>query len=162
MGRVHRLEQLLQEAPDVGAWPSPYGETILHFAVREGSEECVEVLVRVGGRELLNSFDDIGMSPLAVAARVGRLEVVNVLLGAGAFVDLRNEEGNDDTPLSYAVLGGHVDVVRRLLGAGADPDVKCWMGLSARDRARIESLKPGARDVSHEICKLIEEQTRRR
>jgi ankyrin repeat protein len=75
------------------------GLTPLVFAVREGSAECVKILVEAKADVNMTSGD--GSSPLLVAVLNGRYDLARYLIDNGASVSLANQKGW--TPLYLAV-----------------------------------------------------------
>jgi ankyrin repeat protein len=114
--------------------PSKGGLTALLFAVREGSLDCVRILVAKGADVNQAAVD--GSGPLLVAVQNGRYDVARFLLDHGADPKLTNAKGW--TPLYLAVKNrnqestaipgpstdGVLDCITALLDHGADPNAR--------------------------------------
>ena len=110
------------------------GLTALIFAAREGSLDCVQLLLKAGADINQTSVD--GSSPLLVAVQNGNYSIATYLVEHGANPNLANKK--NWTPLyltvknrnqeSTAVPGpsndGALDFMKALLGRGADPNVR--------------------------------------
>jgi len=120
----------------------------LHRAASDGDLAEIEHLISSGYD--VNLFDGIGRTPLHYAAVSGQRDAVRLLLRYNALVDANDEATISDTPLAVAVESENLDVVLLLLESGADPDIKGWMGLTARDRACRRGDSIGS-----EICRFL-------
>jgi ankyrin repeat protein len=105
----------------------------LHRAAEDGDLEEIERLILSGYD--VDSFDDLGHTPMHRAVVGGQSKAVEVLLRRGALINANDEATIGETPLALAVQSEHLEVVSLLLASGADPDITGWMGLTARDRA---------------------------
>src|ERR1700743_264972 len=108
---------------------------ILHSAAREGRTQVLEFLFRLGGREFIDQFDDLSLTPLAWASREGHLETVKLLLREGADVNDVDVNHIGNTALRETAGEGRVEIARVLLEAGADPHIPGWMQLTAMHKA---------------------------
>jgi ankyrin repeat protein len=127
----------------------------LHRAAADGDLERARDLIREGAA--LNSFDDIGYTPLHHAAKNSQIPMINLLLDAGADINAREEETNSNTAIALAASDCSAEIVTLLLHRGADPSVTGWMGLNAFHRA--DGRQDGLRE---EVLKVLEQQTHRR
>ncbi len=114
--------------------PSKGGLTALLFAVREGSLDCVQILVAKGADVNQAAVD--GSAPLLVAVQNGHYDIARFLLDHGADPKLTNAKGW--TPLYLAVKNrnqestaipgpstdGVLDCITALLDHGADPNAR--------------------------------------
>jgi ankyrin repeat protein len=89
------------------------GKTALWLAVKSGSDEVVEALVKAGAN--VNIADKYGVVPLSVAANA---TIAKMLIEEGADVNAVNKRG--ESALLLAARNGRDDVVEVLLQAGAD------------------------------------------
>ncbi|KAK4167354.1 ankyrin repeat-containing domain protein [Cladorrhinum sp. PSN259] len=97
-----------------------YGQTPLSWAVKDGHEAVVRLLLKAGADTEVQ--DKNRRTPLSWAAQDGHEAVVRLLLKAGAAIDAYDT--NYRTPLAWAAEEGHEAVVRRLLEAGAATETK--------------------------------------
>ncbi len=101
-------------------------KTPLHFAAREGHQECLELLIRKGGD--VNAKDEDDRTPLYSAALSGSVDCLEVLLANGADVNARDNKQN--TPLHIIGISPKVSKAKKgrcaemLINAGADIDAK--------------------------------------
>jgi len=102
----------------------------LHGAAQFGDVETLYLLV-LSGLDV-NSFDDIGYTPLHYAAEGGHHAAAKLLLQQGADVNAKEAETIGDTPLAVAVQGDSPILVELLLRHGANPDIPDWMRQTAR------------------------------
>jgi len=77
------------------------GDTLLHFAVREGKKEVVEWLISKGAD--VNARGIMGFMPLHLAATLNHRDIMDLLIKKGA--DINAEDNNGKTPLYYAAMG---------------------------------------------------------
>ena len=106
----------------------------IHFVAQEGDIEKIRSLLASGCD--VNSFDEIGKTPLHYAVRNENIELVKFLLKSGANVNARCEAQIGDTPLADAAGTCSLEMAKLLIEAGADPRIRGWMQLCALDRAK--------------------------
>ncbi len=114
--------------------PAKGGLTPLLFAARQGSLECVRVLITAGADVNQTSVEK--SSPLLVAVQNGSYEIALFLLNHGANPNLANTKGW--TPLYLAIKNrnqettalpgpntdGVLDFIKTILDRGADPNLR--------------------------------------
>ena len=105
------LETLIKE--DVFIPLSPVSlEPFVHSAAYDGEAEYLQKLLDRYKIDV-NSFDNLGQTPLHYASRRNNTDCVEILLKFGANAMLTNPQGS--TALHLACIGGHQDVVSLLL-----------------------------------------------
>lgn len=96
----------------------------LHRAASRGDSALLELLLKEGmGGCRINSFDDLGLTPLACAAKAGQLACLEKLLAHGADPNYVDKDLGTYTPLQFALKARSLDSVKRLLMSGADPAI---------------------------------------
>ena len=153
---------LLARGFDVNA-RDPRGQHALYTAMREGSTQVAELLLRTPGlqpnainaagetllmmaalRGQINAMQRLialgaevnreGWTPLHYAASGESLAAVTLLLERGAEIDARAPNGN--TPLMLAAGFGSIDAAELLIKRGADASLHNKAGLDAAEYAR--------------------------
>jgi len=115
---VPSLEHLVAVGYRLGI-RAPFGQTLLHSAVWDGSANVVAFLLANGLDP--NSTDNAGVTPIMLAASEGRFDLVKLLLRNGANINARSNDGR--TPLSYSMICKNQVLVDLLLNAGASIDL---------------------------------------
>lgn len=89
----------------------------------ENSFDSIKLLVStaVNIKELLNTGDINGNTPLHLASYHQNPEVVQYLIDMGADVNAKNQKGN--TPFIEAILGNNKEVIAMFLKLGVDPKI---------------------------------------
>lgn len=131
LGRVERLRELLDAAPELARAWSPDRATALHFAAFFGQPGATRVLVERGAdlEAVSPTFGDV--TPLHSACASGERESARILLEAGANPNVRQQGGF--TPLHAAAQNGDEELARMLLARGADSEAATDDGKTARD-----------------------------
>ena len=101
---------------------------------------AVEAALKAGAD--LESYDELGITPLGLAARGGHRELVTLLLKAGA--DVKTGVSYGITPLGLAARRGHHEVVTLLLKAGADVNAMDRMVPHTGTETRTRLLREAA------------------
>ena len=92
---------------------SKQGFTALHFAAREGDQECVQLLLAAGvDVNILTHPDENGTPPAPTRVGAGRTSAVRKTPGTNGY-----------TPLLVATVRGQVPLALFLLDHGADPNI---------------------------------------
>jgi uncharacterized protein len=121
------VRELLGQHADVNK-PEPDGTTALHWAVRTGDLDIVNLLLRAGAKSTVTNR--YGVTPLALAAINGNGRVIEALLKAGADPNTATAEG--ETALMTAARTGRVDAVKVLAAHGANVNAReHWLGETA-------------------------------
>ena len=113
-GRIQEVRALIQKGVNVNS--KDYGETPLPFAVRNGKEAVVELLLKKGAK--IDETDSIGMTSLQIAAFSDQLSSAKILLKHGADTEIKGRFSY--TPLHLAIQKHNVSIVKLLLKYGAD------------------------------------------
>lgn len=120
--------------------------TSLHYAVRKGHEQVVELLLEHGADFTARNNHD---SVLHAAVSSGNIKIAKLILKKirsnhdfQKYIDLKDTEG--DTPLMWAAEKGLVDMTKLLLNNGAAVDLKNKIGMTALDWA----IKNGHNEVA--------------
>jgi ankyrin repeat protein len=124
-----------------GSFPARGGE--IHKAVIKGNLNKVVALLK-DHSELIESKNNLGMTPLHLAVEHNQLGIAALLLANGANVDARDQRRN--TPLILAMFSyNHEEMVRLLLAKGADVNLANGQGKTAlawaADRDQIDDAK---------------------
>lgn len=97
----------LATSPAAVSARNAWGRTVLHEAVRTGSEEAVKALLAIRpGRDLIPLTDKQGYTPAHIAARMGNDEIMRALLCAGSDPHIQSSDG--ETAQGIAARLGHV------------------------------------------------------
>jgi ankyrin repeat protein len=100
-----------------------YGDTPLHYAVRNRNIECCKYLLSNGVNPDIKN--NLGSTPLHIAASKDFLDIARMLI-QDRRVDVNSVALNGETPLLVSLQGWRTDgsVCAPLLKAGANPNVK--------------------------------------
>ena len=103
-----------QEQADQQSKYGSGGRTFLHIALEQRRTDVMEAVLEASAKELVNSKNRSGRTPLHVAAMAGDLEMVKVLANAeGVNINERAKKGGH--VLHYAVAGGYLEMVKFLV-----------------------------------------------
>jgi ankyrin repeat protein len=119
-GDIPRINSLIVEDRSILRACGVKSTTPLNCAVRKGSREIAELLLRSGAD--VNGPDELGLTPLHCAAGEGNTPMLRFLISTGARVNATAHGGV--TPLHMAVNSRSRDVVELLVTNGADLTVK--------------------------------------
>lgn len=126
------VRRLLEEDPALVNVADERDCTPLHFAVRVGRADLVDLVLEHGADP--NALDMDGDSPLTWAALYGLEEMAILLLEYGVDVDLPNNYGRGPL-LQVARERGDEAMARLLLEHGADPDAQDRFGATSLNLA---------------------------
>ena len=151
-GDQEKLEQRLDDKPELVHSRNTLGKTPLHYAVTYRQPKALALLIARGAE--VNAKDDTGLTPLHVAAILNRIDAAQILLDAGAEIAAR--DGFGDTPLHSAALHGNREALEFLLRHGANVVERNVEGKTPRDLAHahrkgdivsfLESVERGLRE----------------
>lgn len=153
------LENKRKPTPGV-AMDDWFERTKLHRAAETGDLNLVRALLTQGCP--VNSFDDMGKTPLHYAVLGEQFAVVDLLLRYGADVNARDEQMIGDTPLGEAASTCTPRMARLLAEAGADPNIQGWMQLTALDRAERRRREEGTGSEGQAVFNYLKEAAQKR
>jgi ankyrin repeat protein len=143
LGRIQRLEQLLDDNPALVRTHNPDGWTALHVASYYGKREAAALLLARGADVGSRSTNTMANTALHAALAGGHPGVTELLLANGAEVNAKQHGGY--TALHAAALDGDPDLTRLLLANGADASLESDDGQTAlamaREKGREEVLE---------------------
>lgn len=117
-GDEDALRSLLKSYPYLMTDMEKDGSLALHYAVEEGRESLVALLLDHGANT--ETVDKTGRTALHQAVRKGNLEITRLLHQNGANIEATSEIG--EKPLWIAASCGKEDIARFLLEVEADPE----------------------------------------
>jgi len=82
--------------------------TCLHVAAHSADVETVDIILKNGGKDLIDSLDKDNRTPIHYAAAKGSYEIVQKLLDAGANINVKDAE--DNVPIHMATECVHQGV----------------------------------------------------
>jgi ankyrin repeat protein len=131
LGRIDRLQALLDADPELVRARSVDDGTALHFAAFFRQPETTRLLVDRGSdlEAVASTFGNV--TPLHSACASGERESARILLEAGADPNARQQRGF--TPLHAAAQNADEQLARMLLERGADPEAATEDGSKPRD-----------------------------
>lgn len=115
-GKVELVKMLLKTGkvrPDVPDARASYC-TPISYAIEEGHEEVVRILLDTGGIDLSPEGKFMGMTPLSGAVSADRKSIVQLLFEQGVEIGI-NGVKDDKTPLHLAAIQGNDGMVKILL-----------------------------------------------
>ncbi len=115
-------------------------DTLLAYAVRNGTPDTVRLIIQAGGEVNAKSYF-FEKTPLFQAAFDGRIDVAQVLIAAKA--DVNAVDVNSNNVLREAIFGGGPLMVRYLLQQGVNPLQRNNDGKTMKDLA----IDEGSRNV---------------
>lgn len=118
-GKLSTIRYLLSNGHASVAERDEGGGSVLLYACREGSVECLEFLLSQGAS--LDETDNRGITPLVYAATSGNVEVVEWLLSVKK-VDV-DQEVMGSTAVHFAISRGRARAAAALLDHGARLDI---------------------------------------
>jgi hypothetical protein len=146
-GEITLLNQFLEEGANVDAFYDNEKTTLLNFAIRQGNENAVRLLISYGANPNIASK---GNTPLINAVIKKELMTLHLLINQGARLDTAVKNGN--TALIYAAKSGRMNCVRMLVENGANAEIKNDNGLTALDFANMANYP----EVAEYLVRIIE------
>ncbi|HEY3062796.1 MAG TPA: ankyrin repeat domain-containing protein [Chloroflexota bacterium] len=171
-GDIDRVQQLLDDQPELARTPNADGVTPVLWALYTNHPDIAEALLGRIAEDVLSIFEaaatgraarvaDIldgdpqaigayapdGFQPLGLASFFGQAEALEVLIARGADVNSPARNGLAVAPLHSALAGPKPDLARQLLAAGADPN--------ARQSGHVSPLHETAHIGLLELTKLL-------
>jgi ankyrin repeat protein len=150
-GDANRVKLLLAEGKDPNQSDAAGGRTALHWAVRNGNIEIVDILIK-GGADI-NKGDQAGKTALSHAAESGKVDLTRKLIDSGADVNKRDLVGGNS--VLWAAGLGNAETLAIVVEAGGNVDVKDINGLTplqwAAQTGKTDSMKiliDGGADVN--------------
>jgi ankyrin repeat protein len=119
-GKLDRVEEILNEQPDLVNEYAPDGFTPLGLASFFGHTEVVRLLLARRAQVNIASNNPQRVMPLHSAVAARHFAIAQALLEHGAEVNAKQQEGF--TPLHEAAQNGQLEMVQLLLQHGADVD----------------------------------------
>ena len=142
-GHKNMSSLLLNEGCPINVVDSK-GNSLVHFAARNGQIDMIEMLAKLGLDMTIENCNR-GWTPLHSAALEGQFESVRTLLRLGARKSMTKVDGTAGTPLHQAIGKGDKDIVSLLLSEGCPIDVVNSVGISpihvASSRGQIDMIK---------------------
>jgi ankyrin repeat protein len=142
VGRLDRVQQLVEANPDAANSFSPDGFPVVALAAFFGQFEATKYLAEKGANIHSGATNGSGYNALTGAVTAGHTEIVKWLLEAGA--DPNYVYGPGYTPLLAAAANGRLGIVKLLLQHGADTAHRANDGNSAADLATERQHQPVA------------------
>lgn len=132
--------------------------SVLHEAALHGNLEALHLLLNSGQQIDLNTFDDIGRTPLMCAIDRGHLAACELLLAAGADVDAHDAAQVGDVALSRAISNRNLEMVRLLVRHKANPTIPGWMQLTPWDRA-LQWRESDPSEEAEAVVRLLQNES---
>ncbi|SPJ82569.1 uncharacterized protein FTOL_09974 [Fusarium torulosum] len=116
-GHEDVVNQLLAHSAQVNI-PNNYGATVLHCAIKRGHEAIVErLLVPDIRNDLIDEFDQVGLTALDEANRKKNQNIINMLINAGASLGTNTNglsDHHDDVDLDWETYEVNEEKTRKL------------------------------------------------
>jgi ankyrin repeat protein/L-ascorbate metabolism protein UlaG (beta-lactamase superfamily) len=142
-GDVAKVKTLISNNKELIHMKSEKGQTPLHLAVQNGSQEIIELLLSQGAD--INARDSEGNTPLITALTLRKADTAKFLLSKGADVRIKNAE--DEPAIIVALMHGMNELIAPILDSGQD--------VNERFRGNFTALLMAAFTGNKEAVKLL-------
>lgn len=142
-GDVARVKTLISNNKELINMKSEKGETPLHLAVQNGSQEVVDLLISQGAD--INARDGEGNTPLITALALRKADTAKFLLSKGADVKIKNAQ--NEPAVILALMHGLNELVAPILDNGQD--------VNERFERNFTTLLMATLTGSKEVIKLL-------
>ena len=115
-GDVAKVKTLISNNKELIHLKSDKGQTPLHLAVQNGSQEIIELLISQGAD--INAKDGEGNTPLITAIALKKTDTARFLLSKGADVKIKNTQ--NQPAIFFALRNGLNELVAPILDSGQD------------------------------------------
>jgi ankyrin repeat protein/L-ascorbate metabolism protein UlaG (beta-lactamase superfamily) len=140
-GDVAQVKTLISSNKELIHMKSDKGQTPLHIAVQNGSQEIVEFLIAQGAD--INARDSEGNTPLLTALAFKKTDTAKFLISKGADVRIKNTQ--DMAPLILALRYGLSELVEPILDSGQDVNERFGGNITPLLMAIIAGNKEGVK-----------------
>jgi uncharacterized protein len=134
MGKLERVQEILQAHPERLEEFSSDGFSVLGFAAYFGHVDLVKWLLEQGAEVNRKSQNAMMVAPLHSAVSTQHVEIARLLLAHGADANLPQEQSI--RPIHQSAHNGDVVITRLLLEHGADPTLASDNSKTALDWAK--------------------------
>ena len=130
---IKEVKRLIKKGANVNARHEIFEMSVLHFAMKSGSESEAIVHLLIENGADLNALDGSGRTVLYSALLVHQNGLAEVLIKSGADIDIAPKKGGP--PLHFAVENGNINLVKLMIKNGANVNVRDKNGETALDLA---------------------------
>ena len=134
---IEEVKNILEEHGYLLNDANNFGETLIHFASKEGQKEIIELLISKG--EDVNAVNYWGETPLYFAAESGNAEIAELLILNGANINAKTD--TRASPLHIGSKMNQIEMVKLLVGKGAEVNAKNFKGETPFDLTADEAIK---------------------
>jgi ankyrin repeat protein len=142
-GDVAKVKTLISNKKELIHMKSEKGQTPLHLAVQNGSQEIINFLISQGAD--INAKDSEGNTPLITALALRKADTAKFLLAKGADVRIKNAE--DEPAIIVAIMHGMNELIAPILDSGQD--------VNERFRGNFTALLMATFTGNKEVVKLF-------
>ncbi|MCF6138279.1 M48 family metallopeptidase [Pseudalkalibacillus berkeleyi] len=138
-GDSAKVISLIEKGTDIQLEDSQ-GLTPLHWAVQDGNEDMVKILINSGADPNVEDFY-FGLTPMMSAAEFGNSNIIKMLIEA--YGDLNGKDYEGMNALFYAVFSDNPETVKLLIDQGVDLDTLDSENMTAL----MHAIQLGNRDI---------------